>query len=114
MRKLFFVSIALLLFTYQSFAQVKIKSEKDWDNVIITNTQTDVDGLIMGETLKVKTIRPYYKANKKSMVARTLKELKKEAALNGYSAVLILKHRTHKFGKDKVISRAVGVGYSYN
>jgi len=113
MRKLFFASIALL-FTFQSFVQVEIKSEKDWNKVIITNTQTDVGGLIKGETLKAKTISVFYKANKKSMEASTLKELKKEAVLNGYSAVLILKHRTHKFGKDKVISRAVGVGYSYN
>jgi hypothetical protein len=113
MKNLLFISIALL-FTLQSVAQAEIRSEEDWDKVIITDTQTDVDGLIKGETLKAKTTRVFYKANKKSMVASTLKELQKEAALNGYSAVLILKHRTHKFGKDKVISRAVGVGYSYN
>ena len=113
MRNLFFLSAALV-FTLPSFAQVEINSEKDWDKVIITNTQTDVDGLIKGETLKAKTISVFYKANKKSMVASTLNELKKEAAFKGYNAVLILKHRTHKFGKDKVISRAVGTGYTYN
>ena len=73
-----------------------------------------MDGLIKGETLKAQTIRPFYKADKKSMAANSVKELKKEAALNGYSAVLVLKNRTHKFGKDKVISRVVGVGYSDN
>lgn len=113
MRSLLFISVALL-FTLQSVAQVEIKDEYDWQDVIITNIPTDVDGLVKGETLKAKTTRVFYKANKKSMVASTLKELQKEAALNGYSTVLILKHRTHKFGKDKVISRAVGVGYSYN
>ena len=48
MRNLIFISIALL-FTYQTIAQVEIRSEKDWDKVIITTIIQDVDGLIKGK-----------------------------------------------------------------
>lgn len=73
-----------------------------------------MDSLIKGETLKVETITPFYMADKNSRIANLVKELKKEAALNGYISEFVLKNRTHKFGKDKVISRVVGVGYSDN
>ena len=116
MRKLFFVSIALL-FTYQSFAQVEIKSEKDWDKVTITSVQADVNNLLKGEVIKAKTTGRTLTANRRVLKMKTLEELKRKAAAKGYNIVLIVNQNSrsfHRGGKHGVISTAVGIGYSYN
>ena len=117
MRKLFFVSIALLLFTYQSFAQVKIKSEKDWDKVSITSVQADVNDLFIGEVIKAKTTGRTLTSNRSVLKMKTLEQLKRKAASKGYHTVLLVHQNSrsfHRGGKHGVVSSAIGIGYTYN
>ena len=62
------------IFSLQSVAQTEIQVESDWNKVVITNYQADVDGLIKAETPKAETIRPIDKDNKKSMTANSAKK----------------------------------------
>ena len=116
MRKLLFISIALL-FTYQSFSQVEIKSEKDWDKVSVTSVQADVNDLLKGEVIKAKTTGRTLTSNRNVLKMRTLEELKRQAASKGYHMILLVHQNSrsfHRGGKHGVISSAVGIGYSYN
>ena len=116
MRNLIFISIALL-FTYQSIAQVEIRSEKDWDKVTITTIIQDVDDLIKGKEISAKTIGRTLTSNRNVLKMKTLEKLKREAAVKGYHTVFLVNQNSrsfHRGGKHGVISSAVGIGYTYN
>ena len=116
MRKLIFISIALL-FTYQTIAQAEIKSEKDWGKVTVTTVFEDVDGLIKGKEISAKTIGRTLTSNRNVLKMKTLEKLKREAAVKGYHMVLLVNQNSrsfHRGGKHGVISSAVGIGYTYN
>jgi hypothetical protein len=116
MRNLFFISVALL-FTLQSYAQVEIRSEEDWDKVTVTNIIEDVDGLIKGKEISAETTGRTLSSNRNVLKMRTLEELKRKAAARGYHMVLLVDQKNrgfHRGGKHGVVSSAVGIGYSYN
>lgn len=93
--------------------KIVISSKKDWEKVVVTNLESDVQGLTKGEELKAKAKGSTF-TSQGSVEARAFDKLKKEAAEKGYHTLLILT-TTGKSGSpySSASSSIRAVGYKY-
>lgn len=96
--------------------KVIINDEKDWEKVIITNLESDVNGLTRGEEIMAKASSGWSTTGEGKMQKLAMDKLKKEAAKKGYHVVLILTS-TSKGGSYGISggtkASVTGVGYKY-
>lgn len=96
--------------------KIIIKSEKDWNNVILTSLESDVMGLSRGEEIMAKASSGWSTTNEGKMQKLAIEKLKKEAAKKGYHVVLLLT-TTSKGGGYGISggtkSSITGIGYKY-
>lgn len=93
--------------------KVIINGYKDWERVIITNLESDVQGLTKGSELKAKAKGTTFTSQGR-VESRAFDKLKKEAALKRYSILLILT-TTGKSGSpySSASSSIRAIGYKY-
>lgn len=93
--------------------KIVISSKKDWEKVVITNLESDVQGLTKGEELKAKAKGSTF-TSQGSVEARAFDKLKREAAEKEYHTLLILT-TTGKSGSpySSASSSIRAIGYKY-
>lgn len=95
--------------------KIIINDYKDWEKVVITNLESDVQGLTKGSELKAKANGSTF-ANQGKVENRAFNKLKKEAASKGYHVLLILttSGRSGSFGTSSGASASIrAIGYRY-
>lgn len=95
--------------------KIIIQGKEDWEKVIITNLESDVQGLTKGSELKAKANGSTF-ANQGKVENRAFNKLKKEAASKGYHVLLILttSGRSGSFGTSSGASASIrAIGYRY-
>lgn len=99
--------------TEQVTDKIVISGIKDWEKVVITNLESDVQGLTRGEELKAKAKGTTFTSQGR-VEARAFDKLKKEAASKGYHILLILT-TTGKSGSpySSASSSIRAIGYKY-
>ncbi|MGV1021029.1 hypothetical protein ACTS9V_15570 [Empedobacter falsenii] len=96
--------------------KVIINDEKDWEKVIITNLESDVNGLTRGDEMMAKASSGWSTTGEGKMQKQAMDKLKKEAAKKGYHVVLILTTTSKggSYGMSGGTKASVtGVGYKY-
>lgn len=96
--------------------KVIINDEKDWEKVIITNLESDVNGLTRGDEMMAKASSGWSTNGEGKMQKQAMDKLKKEAAKKGYHVVLILTTTSKggSYGMSGGTKASVtGVGYKY-
>ena len=93
--------------------KIVIKGFKDWEKVVVTNLESDVQGLTKGEEMKAKAKGTTFTSQGR-VEARAFDKLKKEAASKGYHTLLILT-TTGKSGSPYSSSSSSirAIGYKY-
>lgn len=93
--------------------KIIINDYKDWEKVVITNLESDVQGLTKGEEMKAKAKGTTFTSQGR-VEARAFDKLKKEAASKGYHILLILT-TTGKSGSpySSASSSIRAIGYKY-
>ncbi len=96
--------------------KVVVTSELDWAKVLITNLESDVEGLTRVGELMAKASSGWSTTNQGKMEKKAMDKLKKEAASQGCHVVLILS-TTGKGGHSGVSGGAkasvTGIAYKY-
>src|SRR5690554_885016 len=93
--------------------KIIINDYKDWEKVVITNLESDVQGLTKGKEMKAKAKGTTFTSQGR-VEARAFDKLKKEAASKGYHTLLILT-TTGKSGSpySSASSSIRAIGYKY-
>ncbi|HLW29713.1 MAG TPA: hypothetical protein VKX29_02575 [Brumimicrobium sp.] len=93
--------------------KIIINDYKDWEKVVITNLESDVQGLTKGKEMKAKAKGTTFTSQGR-VEARAFDKLKKEAASKGYHTLLILT-TTGKSGSpySSASSSIRAIGYTY-
>lgn len=93
--------------------KIIIKGKEDWQKVVITNLESDVQGLTKGSELKAKAKGTTFTSQGR-VEERAFEKLKKEAAAKGYHTLLILT-TTGKSGSpySSASSSIRAIGYKY-
>lgn len=93
--------------------KIIIQGKEDWEKVIITNLESDVQGLTKGSELKAKAKGTTFTSQGR-VEERAFEKLKKEAAAKGYHTLLILT-TTGKSGSpySSASSSIRAIGYKY-
>ncbi len=96
--------------------KIIISSADDWEKVVITNVQSDVEGLIRVDEMMAKASSGWTFTNQGKMEKEAMDKLKKQAAARGCHIVLILT-TTGKAGSYGVAggtkASVTGVAYKY-
>ena len=95
--------------------KIIINGKEDWQKVVVTNLESDIQGLTKGEELKAKAKGTTFTSQGR-VEARAFNKLRKEAASKGYHTLLILT-TTGQSGKLVAYSSASSsiraIGYKY-
>ena len=102
--------------TQKVTSKIIVNSEFDWENVIITNNESDVDGLTRVGEMMAKASSGWSTTNQGKMEEKAMGKLKKEAAAQGCHVVLLLT-TTGKGGHSGMSggtkASVTGVAYKY-
>lgn len=96
--------------------KVIVSSELDWEKVVITNVESDVEGLTRVGEMMAKASSGWSTTNQGKMEKKAMDKLKKEAAAQGCHIVLLLT-TTGKGGHSGISggtkASVTGVAYKY-
>jgi sRNA-binding regulator protein Hfq len=90
--------------------KIRVKSEEDWENVIIVENLEEIAGLKRVDEIRGKSAFISYRTGA-GADNKALKSLKKEAASMKCPFVLITSEQDRKYGQNQAIKR--GIAYSY-
>lgn len=105
--------------TQKVSSKIVVRGEQDWEKVIITNLESDVEGLTrVGEIMAKAQNNLSYTTNVGKLEKKAMDKLKKDAASKGCHAILILTTTSKAGNNRETLSGApkasiTGVMYKY-